>query len=86
MDEIARQGMEELATCALRPGDKVNSLRPDGMLVGWVVLTEPYIHADGMPVVDIADSAVYAAAQRRKTQPQEFLAEPLSHLMAIDQR
>ncbi len=86
MDEIARQGMEELATCALRPGGKVNSLRPDGMLVGWVVLTEPYIHADGMPVVDIADSAVYAAAQRRKTQPQEFLAEPLSHLMAIDQR
>jgi hypothetical protein len=54
------------------------------MLVGWVVLSDAYIHADGMPVIDIADPGVYAEAQRRGVPPAHYIAEPVDHLTPID--
>lgn len=85
-DAIATEGLELIAQCDLSPGDRVNALRPDGMLIGWVVIGEPYIHAEGMAVIDIADQGDYAAAQKRGTTPDQYLAEPLDHLMAVEQK
>lgn len=68
-DDLATAGLDDIADCTLKPGDRVNALRPDGMLIGWVVLAEPYIHADGMPVVDIADHTDYLAAQKQAISP-----------------
>lgn len=55
------------------------------MLIGWIIISEPYLHSDGpVAVVDIVDPDDWADAQRRGTEPTYFLAEPLEHLMPVE--
>lgn len=82
VDQLADAAVDELANYHYAPGDRVNVLRPDGMLIGWVVLSDAYIHADGpQPCVDIADPNDWAEAERTGTTPR-FIAEPAERLMS----
>lgn len=86
-DELAHQQLVVIADSTSRypVGSRVNAMRETGMLIGWIVISEPYLHADGpVAVVDIADPDDWAQTQRRGTAPTYFLAEPLEHLMPVE--
>lgn len=83
-DEQARESLEIVATNTLKPGDKVDALRSSGMLIGWVVVSDAYIHANRRPVIDIAEPDTYADAQRRGDYPAHYIAEALDHVTAVD--
>lgn len=86
-DELAHQQLVVIAdsTGKYVIGGKVNAMRETGMLIGWIIISEPYLHSDGpVAVVDIVDPDDWADAQRRGTEPTYFLAEPLEHLMPVE--
>lgn len=81
LDASAEDALSTIATCSFKVGDRVHALRQDGMLVGWVVAGEPYVHADhALPVVDIVDGAEWAAAEQHAREPGGILAEPIANL------
>lgn len=81
LDQVATEGMDAIAVCAIKPGDRVHALRAEGILTGWVVTSEPYLHADhAVPVLDIVDPDEYAEAQRSAREPRRMLAEPIANL------
>lgn len=85
LDQNAEESKLAIAECSFKIGDSVHALRPDGMLVGWVVVSDPYIHADhALPVLDIAEAAAWAEAQDSATETRGVLAEPIVNLISPD--
>ena len=83
-DAVARQSLEAVMQNVLQPGDRVNALFPDGVLPNWVVVSDAYIHADGVAVIDIAEPADYADALERGTTPKDFVVAVLDDLDRVE--
>lgn len=83
-DERAHASLQAIMLNTLRHGDRVNSLRIDGMLIGWVVVSDAYVDAEStIAVIDIADPDDYARAIRDGTEPN-FIVEALDSIEPVD--
>lgn len=85
LDAAAAAAHEEIAASDLQVGDKVSSMREDGFLVDWYVVSDPYVHADhAVAVADIAERRDWEAAEQRGMPVARYLAEPLRNLMRAE--